>query len=233
MKLVTQFDPTSATTGTFNGGWTSGNRRIVVYNESNVNIMLRWDSFTTYCPAWTAMVYCVDTTNANIQWSQLSTLNMQNAPISQVNVEKYENNEQIVGTFPASLMRTVQQSNLIGVQSAFKASSQNLVGAFGPVVIDTAPAGKRIWVQGLDITSQTVGASASTYNLSMAGFDTAFVNQAHFDWDQQILANQGGIPMFVRFPSPMPGTLGGSITITTGQAGASQLTVVNVYYFIQ
>lgn len=114
MRIVAQFDPSAAASGTFNAAFANNSGRIVVYNESNINLQLQWGSFTTYCPAWVAMLYCVQTANVNINWSQLSVLPVpagSSSPISLVLVETYESFESIPGVFPAALVRQVNIGN--------------------------------------------------------------------------------------------------------------------------
>ena len=123
MRIVDTFDPATETSETFNGGFSSGQGRIVVYNESNCNLQLGWDTFTTYCPAWTAMLYCISANSVNINWQVQSQLAANGSPISQVVVEAYDNGETITGTFPAPLVR---QTN-IGNAGAVMSSSTNII----------------------------------------------------------------------------------------------------------
>lgn len=163
MKIVKTFDPTATPTGgTFNAGFTSGNRRIVVYNESNMNISLTWDSFTTYCPAWTAMLYCITTSNGNINWAPISTLNMQNAPVSQVAVELYANSEIITGTFPASLVRTTQTGNSVEVQSALATGQVDVTGGV-TFNVASGKAGQTGYIKKVEVSGDTPGTVKSGF----------------------------------------------------------------------
>lgn len=140
MRIVATFDPSAVTSDTFNAGFPNGVGRIVVYNESNINLQLSWGSFSTYCPAWTAMLYCISTSNVNINWQQQSTLVSTGAPISQVIVEAFDNNEVIVGTFPAALVR---QTNIGNTVTASVGSINTLVndGNTQTSIIEATPLG--------------------------------------------------------------------------------------------
>ena len=144
------------------------NGKIVVYNESNVNLQLGWDGFTTYCPAWTAMLYCVNASSVNISWIAQSTLNAGGAPISQVLVEAYTNTETITGTYPAALVRSTNIGN---------ASS---VGGTASSIANTgnAPGSNLISAQPTDASSPTWSADISgnlTVNSDDAGVLTTLL----------------------------------------------------------
>lgn len=140
MRIVATFDPSLTTSDTFNAGFPNGVGRIVVYNESNVNLQLSWGSFSTYCPAWTAMLYCISTSNVNINWQQQSTLVSTGAPISQVIVEAFDNNETIVGTFPAALVRQTNIGNTVSTAMGGSTSLQN-DGNTQTTIIEATPSG--------------------------------------------------------------------------------------------
>jgi hypothetical protein len=118
MKIVASFDPSLKPSDTFNAGFTSGSHRIIVYNESYINLQLSWDSFTTYCPAWTAMLYCINTGNGNIGWKQLSNQPAGSAPTSVVYVELLGQQDPVVGTYPAALVRQANIGNSLNVTSS-------------------------------------------------------------------------------------------------------------------
>jgi len=105
MRIVASFDPGAATSGSFNAQFSNSQGRIVVYNESAINLALSWSGFQTYCPAWTAMLYCIQTPKALVTWTQISQLTTAPGPIRQVTVEAFDNNEPILGTYPAQLGR--------------------------------------------------------------------------------------------------------------------------------
>lgn len=119
MNIVTSFDPSAAAGGSFNAKFPNSQGKMVVYNESNISIQLQWAGFTTYCPAWTAMLYCVGTPNATINWSQLYVLPVSGgAPISVVVIETYNDNEPILGTYPSALVRSTNVGNALNLATS-------------------------------------------------------------------------------------------------------------------
>lgn len=115
MRIVAQFDPSTETKTTFYGGFTNGQGKIVVYNQSPNNLQLAWDAFSTYCPAWTAMLYCISSSTVNLNWVIQTTLtNAAAPPISQVTVEAFDPGETVMGTYPASLMHQTSIGNNVG-----------------------------------------------------------------------------------------------------------------------
>lgn len=115
MNIVTKFDPSSALTGTFNVVFPGNRGKMLVYNESNVNLMLTFSSSdTTYVPAWTAMIYCLNNlTSPLVTWSVFSQLTSSGAPISQVVIETFDANEPVPGTYPAPLVRQTNIGNAV------------------------------------------------------------------------------------------------------------------------
>ncbi len=119
MNIVTTFDPSAATSGQFNAAFPNSQGKMVVYNESNISIQLQWAGFTTYCPAWTAMLYCVGTPNATINWEQLYILPVSGgAPISIVVIETFNDSEPILGTYPSALVRSTNIGNALNVAAS-------------------------------------------------------------------------------------------------------------------
>lgn len=149
MRIVDTFNPQTNTSTTFNAGFSNGAGRIVVYNESNYNLQLAWDAFSTYCPAWTAMLYCITSNNVNISWSIQSTLiTTATPPISQVIIEAFDNNEPILGTFPAPLVR---QTNIGNSVNANVSNANALINTGNPagtniVTVQASDAASATWI---------------------------------------------------------------------------------------
>lgn len=141
MRVVAVFDPSQASSDTFNAGFSSGQGRIVVWNESSVNLQLSWGSFSTYCPAWMGNLYCLDVNNVNITWSQQSILNASGAPASQVIVEAYDAGECIDEVFPVALTRQFNIGNQVNTVSGSATNIQNDGNAGGTQFIESTPTG--------------------------------------------------------------------------------------------
>lgn len=116
---------------------------MVVYNESSISIQLQWSGFTTYCPAWTAMLYCVGSPNALIEWSQLYILPVAGggSPLSVVVVETFNDNEPILGTYPAPLVRQASISNNLNIGTSVS-SLQNDNNASNTQIVEATVAGQ-------------------------------------------------------------------------------------------
>ena len=235
MRIVATFDPSAKTSDTFNAAFASKQGRIVVYNESNINLTLQWGSFTTYCPAWTAMLYCISTPNVNINWSQQTTVTAQQVPISQVLVEAFDNSEVIPGTFPAALSRMATVANLTSDATTTQIqqlltlqSNANMNG--GTLNIGVAT-GKTLYLVGLDITA-SIGAAAAHDTLTVTGFSSAvdpFNDGLAFE--VSCGTTQLMPPISVRFPVPLPGKLSTQLVIT-GPTLSTAVVVLNIYYYV-
>jgi fibronectin-binding autotransporter adhesin len=126
MNIVATFDPSAKTNDTFNAVMPNGTGRMVIYNESNVNLVLTFQNgYTGYVPAWTIMLFCISAGSTQIAWRQLSVLNTANNPISAVIVEVYEMSEKILGTFPAALLRSANIGNTVTFVTGSAATIQN------------------------------------------------------------------------------------------------------------
>src|SRR5712691_9167779 len=113
MNILTNFDPSASTSGTFNMKFTGTRGKILVFNESNINLKLVFaNSWTTYVPAWMAVQYCMNGLSSPIvTWSQFSVLSAASAPISQVVVEGFDPDEIVPGVYPAALVRQTNIGN--------------------------------------------------------------------------------------------------------------------------
>lgn len=212
MRIVASFDPAAKTSGSFNAAFANNSGRIVVYNESNVSLQLQWGSFTTYCPAWTAMLYCIQTPNVNINWVQQAVLNAQNPPLSVVYVEAYDQSEAIVGTFPASLLRQVVSGNAVGVQSSYKSVGFSAVNN-NAVVIGSGGGPQTVYLRHFVVTGDKA-AAANAGQLHVTGlFDPS--SQAFTDL--YYFVNQGpqGTTIISEFfDPPLQTNASGAITFT-------------------
>lgn len=146
MQVVATFDPTSATSDDFNTNFSKNQGRIVVWNESPVNLYLSWGSNNkAYVGAWTARLFRIVASSVLVTWTQQSVLNTSGSPASQVVVEAYQDSEQILGTFPASLVRQTNVGNSITVNSGGLTVAQELQNDSSPLattIIESTPSGE-------------------------------------------------------------------------------------------
>ncbi len=149
MKIITNFNPSSASSGTFNVAFPGNRGKMLVYNESNVNVQLTFsNNYTTYVPAWTAMLYCLsDLPTPLVTWSVYSTLTSSGAPISQVVIETFDHNEAVPGTYPAPLVRQTNIGNTINTVATGSSFLLNNGQPPGTNIITATPsdAGSATW----------------------------------------------------------------------------------------
>jgi hypothetical protein len=107
MQRVARFDPTSATTGTFNTQANVARGKIVIINDSSTNIDLTFpNGFTETAPARLARLFSLDGVQPGLwTWSQMPFGTLAPAVVSQVTVIHYEEYEHIPEQFPAALAR--------------------------------------------------------------------------------------------------------------------------------
>lgn len=141
MNILTNFDPSANTSGTFNLAFPRNRGKVVIWNESKVNLQLTFaNNDTEYAPAWQGVLFCVkDLPSPVVTWSQYSVLSSGTGPISQVVVVVYDENETVPGTFPASIVRQTNVGNSIPV--ATSANSLANDGNTQTVFIESTPSG--------------------------------------------------------------------------------------------
>lgn len=172
MKIAAQFDPSAAPSGTFQASFPNGSGRMVIFNESNYNLTLTWNGAQTYCPAWKARLYCVQTPNATIQWSQQSSLPaIGGAPINQVTVEVYTESEALPETYPVPIIRQTNIGNAVSTASGVVASAvQNDTSPAGTNIIEATVSGDGITSVQLTNDAQfTLGSSLRAGKLTVKG----------------------------------------------------------------
>lgn len=143
MNLAATFDPSAAASGSFPAQFPNGSGKMVVYNESSVSILLQWPGMQTYCPAWTAMLYCVQSPQALVTWQQQYILPVAGggSPLSVVIVEAYGDNEPILGTYPAPLVRQASISNNLNIGTSV-ATVQNDNNATNTTFLEATVSGQ-------------------------------------------------------------------------------------------
>ncbi len=137
------FDPASppaGSTATFVAGYPTGVFQMLVHNESNQNLKLSWGSNSVYAKAWEVSYFCVQSNQSVINWSIQSTLTGGAGPISQVLVEVYGPNEQIVGTYPVAINRNIAIGNSLNVATS-TTSLVNDSNTVGTQIIESTPTG--------------------------------------------------------------------------------------------
>ena len=141
MNEVSTFDPSSATTGTFNTGLPIQGK-FVVFNESNIGLKLTFsDGSSGYVPSWTCMIFSQPTPDPVVTWSQQNILGGSPGPISQVTIETYQAHEKISGVYPFALIRQITVGNTVDVTVPTSTSLQNDNNTAGTVFIESTESG--------------------------------------------------------------------------------------------
>lgn len=224
MQVVATFDPTSATSDTFNTNFSKNQGRIVVWNESPVNLFLTWGSNNkAYVGAWTARLFRIVASSVLVTWTQQSILNTSGSPASQVIVEAYQDNEQILGTFPASLVRQTNVGNSITVNSGGLTVAQELQNDTSPggtTIIESTPSGAASSTVKADnngnlTVAQNVSNTISTLFQLIAGGSSSFGGQSGVilkvnNW------NNGVHDLFIAATAAYQFDMGGSLSGIAG-----------------
>jgi len=93
-KMIQSFDPTSATSGTFDHKVSNPCGGVYLFNESNIWLQLRLPGgHIVGLPAWWARFYKLEEVLESVQWQELATISSVSAPLSQVYGEAYESSE--------------------------------------------------------------------------------------------------------------------------------------------
>lgn len=100
MKMIQNFDPSAAASGTFKHQIANPCGGVYLFNESNVWIQLTLpDGGNVGLPAWWARFYKLENVQGPIEWQALATISSVASPLSQVYGESYERSEIVGRTF--------------------------------------------------------------------------------------------------------------------------------------
>ena len=112
MQIVTTFNPTNASSGSFTFAQSAANGKMVVYNESSIGIRLTFQNgYSSYVPAWVAQIYCGDFGGATVTWSQEVILDSASSPLAIVVIEAYSSQEHVLNMYPFGLPRQTNIGN--------------------------------------------------------------------------------------------------------------------------
>src|SRR6266536_531933 len=142
IQVVSVFDPSAATAGTFKAQAPSGTYKMVVMNESNVNLIFTFSNGdTTQVPAWQSRLYCRHDGNSNVKWAQQTTLNASGSPVSQVIIETFAQHEEIIEGYPAPLVRQTNVGNMVTTVGGGSSFVQNDSNAAGTSIVESTVSG--------------------------------------------------------------------------------------------
>lgn len=114
MQYVTAFNPASATSGQMSVGSVDPGSKVLLYNLSIVSIILNFDDGNTdILHAGEAKWWELQSSTPTIDWKQHSVLSSQPGPVSEVTITVYRADEDIVGTYPMSLIYILNLGNSV------------------------------------------------------------------------------------------------------------------------
>lgn len=119
MQFVGSFDPSSAINGQMTIGTVDPNSKVLLYNLSIVSILLNFeDGSTDILHAGEAKWWQLNAPTPSLAWKQYAVLNAQPGPISTVTITTYDGDEEIVGTYPMSLIYILNLGNAIPLSTS-------------------------------------------------------------------------------------------------------------------
>src|SRR6266496_2484641 len=142
MQVVTVFDPSAKTSDSFQVNAPIGTYKMVVMNESNINLIFTFaNGDTSQVPAWQSRLYCRHDSHGTIKWAQQTVLVAAGAPVSQVIVELYANDEPIIEGYPSPLVRQTNIGNAVNTTGGTATSIQNDANAAGTSIVEATVTG--------------------------------------------------------------------------------------------
>jgi hypothetical protein len=128
MELATVFDPTLATSGSFNAALPNGGKLLIV-NDSSINLQLKFSNgFSTAVLSSAARLYCLSLPSPIVHWSALNSLSPGVQQVQQVLVEVFAPNEKIVETYPITIPRQIAVNNAIVMSAVNSLQNDGNVG---------------------------------------------------------------------------------------------------------
>lgn len=113
-QLIQDFNPNLASSGTLLTNVVNKCGAVVLYNESNCILQLRFeDGRQSILTAWTQDKFMLPDQSLNIEWKVLATLGSASAPSSTVYGVAYEFYEVPKGNYPLSLLRQTNVGNQV------------------------------------------------------------------------------------------------------------------------
>jgi len=159
-----------------------------------------------------------------------SLLNLQNPPSAFVSVNAFAPGE-LTSPQSAPLARISNQGNFPGqLQHYFitEFSTTDASGAPVTVVTITPASTLTVYIGGIDASLSGNSAGLQTWTFALTGISTISGNQP--SWSQDL--NQFVSPVLLRFPSPLYGTLGNAVSLTS-QKSIAGMARYAVYFFTQ
>lgn len=121
MRVATTFDPSAQASGSFNTQIpVGGGGRFVAWNDSAISMTFTLpNGDTANAPAGQARLFRINGPNQIVQWAQRVVIPASGgAPVSECVIEVYEDDEEILETFPQPIQRITSVGNPLNVASS-------------------------------------------------------------------------------------------------------------------
>lgn len=119
MQFVGSFDPSSTTSGQMDIGTVDPGSKVLLYNLSIVSILLNFEDGTTdILHAGEAKWWPLSSPTPTLPWKQYAVLNATPGPVSMVTITTYALDEEIVGTYPMSLIYILNLGNSVPLSTS-------------------------------------------------------------------------------------------------------------------
>ncbi len=170
MNIAKTFDPSSTPNGSFVVDFSSGKGRMLVINDTQINVRMAWLANQAYVPAGQQRLFAIPGSGITINWALDSTLGGQAPVVSQVVVETYDDFEPLIETYPSSMVRQTNVGNSIPVSTAAN-TLVNDGNAGGTQIVEATESG-----QTLSTVSLTNDGTLTLGNKGAGGAVTGTIN---------------------------------------------------------
>ncbi len=226
MNLINSFDPSAATSGTIDTGQAQSCGKVVLYNHSNVGLLLKFvDNSQQILPAWWVKTFTIPKSGSSaITWTQAYTLQSDSTSISTIYGESYMPSEN------APMLN--QQIFTTNIQTSVLNASNYGAGGCS-LTIDVNNTGKLLYVTGFTVSAGPATTSSSlTGTLSVQGLQMSAGTPAlNFYLCQSV---SSGLLFDKNLPFPVPqltsGTYyDGKVVLTAQNFDPSTDVSINLY----
>jgi|SRR5579875_98557 hypothetical protein len=166
MNLINAFDPSAATTGIIDTGQAQSCGKVVLYNHSNVGLLLTFvDNSQQILPAWWVKTFTIPKSGSSaITWKQAYVLQSDSTNISMIYGESYAPNENAPNLNQQIFTTNIQSSVL-------NASNYGPGDVSITINVSNNPNGKLLYITGFTVSSGPPS-TTQTGNISLQGVAT-------------------------------------------------------------
>jgi len=204
---------------------------VVISNDSQFSLFasLNGTALNKTIPAGIAdsMTIPNNSFNGSLILVPTQQLSIQNSPANFVEVTVYGRGEQVPGIYPVSLNRLSNSGNDLGTQGILRAFSTNTLAGGSHAIGGVA--GVTPFLKSVMFTAQK-GSAADIAQFHITGFDSTIVDGGELWYEGNYATGAAMPPIHEVFASPLPGTLGGTITFNGPTSVNAVVGCVVTYY---